>query len=433
MAVERRNPQQAIGRRKLESTLQNILSSMEDVILELDRDGNILFVSKGVVGYDVQDILGRDFCDWAPESDHATMRAALEKVFASGTATWYQSQYTADPGHVRWYESRLSPVMRDDVVRSAILINLDITQRKQIELEAQKQAYLTQLFYNLPFIGMTITDPFSRRWIQVNDKMCEIMGYPRDALLQHTWMELTHPDDLAMSVYEYERILRGESNSYSLEKRFVHKSGSVIHTMVDVHCAHNAQGQPDYFVATIQDITARKLQEARIHHMAHYDLLTDLPNRTLLSDRLSQNLLLAKRNDSRCAVLFMDLDNFKPVNDQYGHATGDLLLQAVARRIQTCVRASDTVARMGGDEFVVLLAPVESKGQALQVAEKIHDALVQPFTLEDGHVAHISSSTGIALYPEHADTEESLLRCADNAMYAAKAAGRDGVVVYIAP
>ena len=424
MPIERRNPQQAIGRRKLESTLQNILSSMEDVILELDREGNILFVSKGVVGYDVRDILGRDFCDWAPESDHATMRAALEGVFTSGKTTWYQSQNTTDPNHVRWYESRLSPVMRDDSVRSAILINLEITQRKQIELEAEKQAYLIQLFYNLPFIGMTITDPVTRRWIKVNDKICEILGYPREFLQERTWASLTHPEDLDKSVREFERVLKGEINYYTLEKRFVHRNGYVIHTTVDVHCARNADGKPDYFVATIQDITARKTQEARIHHMAHHDSLTDMPNRTLLSDRLSQTLLLSRRNGSRFATLFMDLDNFKPVNDQYGHATGDLLLKAVAQRIQACVRASDTVARMGGDEFVVLLAPIESKGQALQVAEKIHDALAQPFTLEDGHVAHISSSTGIALYPDHADTEDALIRCADNAMYAAKAAGR---------
>ncbi|MBC7918803.1 MAG: diguanylate cyclase [Rhodoferax sp.] len=433
MPIERRNPQQAIGRRKLESTLRNILSSMEDVILELDRDGNILFMSKAIAGYDIQDILGRDFCDWAPESDHATMRAALEKVFTSGATTWYQTQNTTDLGAVRWYESRLSPVMRDDAVRSAILINLDITQRKQIELEAEKQAYLIQLFYNLPFIGMTIAEPSTRRWIQVNDKICEIMGYRREELLQRTWESLTHPDDLAMSVHEYECVMRSESNSYSLEKRFLHKSGSVIHTTVDVHCARNAQGEPDYFVATIQDITARKLQEARIHHMAHHDLLTDLPNRTLLSDRISQSLLIAKRNGSGFATLFMDLDNFKPVNDEYGHATGDLLLKAVAQRIQTCVRASDTVARMGGDEFVVLLAPVESKAQAVQVAEKIHAALAEPFELLDGHTALISSSIGIAMYPEHADTEDALVRCADNAMYAAKAAGRDCVVVYIAP
>ena len=430
---ERRNPLRATGRRKLESTLQNILSSMEDAILELDRDGQILFISKAIAGYGLPDILGRDFCDWAPEADHATMRAALAQVFTSGATTWYQSRTTAQDGAVRWFESRLSPVLRDATVRSAILINLDITQRKQAELAAEKQAYLTQLFYNLPFVGMTITDPGTRRWIKVNDKICEIMGYPRDALLEHTWASLTHPEDLDRSVHPFECVLRGEINSYALEKRFLHQDGSIIHTTVEVHCARNAQGAPDYFVATIQDVTARKAQEARIHHMAHHDLLTDLPNRTLLSDRLGQSLLLSKRNGSRCAVLFMDLDNFKPVNDRHGHATGDLLLQAVAARIQGCVRASDTVARMGGDEFVVLLAPVESQAQAVQVAEKIHHALAQPFALPDGHTAQISSSTGIALYPEHADTEESLLRCADNAMYAAKAAGRDGVVVYIAP
>jgi diguanylate cyclase (GGDEF)-like protein/PAS domain S-box-containing protein len=433
MHVDRRDPQQSIGRRKLESSIRNILVHMEDVILELDRDGNILFISKVLAGYDAQDILGRDFCDWAPESEHATMHAALKSVFDSGTTAWYQAQGAGANGEMRWYESRLSPVIRDHTVRSAILITTDITQRKHAEMEAAKQSYLIQLFYNLPFVGMAITDPGTRRWVKVNDKLCEIMGYTREGLLQRTWESLIYADDVEMSVREYERILRGENNSYTMEMRFIHRSGSIIHTTVDVHCARNTAGDPDYFVATVQDITARKLQETRIRHMAHHDLLTDLPNRSLLADRLSQTLLQARRGGSKFAALFMDLDNFKPVNDKFGHATGDLLLKAAALRIQACVRASDTVARMGGDEFVVLLAQVEGQGDALQVAHKIHSALTAPFVLENGNVAEISSSTGIALYPEHADSEEGLLRCADNAMYAAKAAGRDGVVVYIAP
>ena len=428
--IDRRNPEQSIGRRKQESSLHNILSSMEDVIVELDQEGNILFISKVLDGYDAQDILGRDFCDWAPASEHATMRATLAQVFASGSPSAFEAIGDGAQGVPRWYESRLSPVVRNGEVRSVILITSDITWRKQAELEAQQQAYMIQLFYNLPFIGMTITDPNTRQWIKVNDKFCEIMGYSRDELLHRTWASLTHPDDLEPSTREFERVLRGESNSYNLEKRFVHKDGSVIHATVDVHCARNADGTPDCFVATIQDITARKAQEAQIRHMAHHDLLTDLPNRGLLFDRLSQALLRAQREKHRLAVLFIDLDKFKPVNDVYGHEVGDKLLRAAAQRLQDCVRASDTVARMGGDEFVVLLSPVEHSEDVQLVARKLHAAIQQPFALDIGLSAEISSCIGIAIYPDHGSNEEELLRHADDAMYDAKEAGRSQVSVF---
>ncbi len=432
MDIDRRDPQQRIGRRKLESALQTILDNLDDVILELDQAGNILFVSKTIKGFDLEDLLGRNFCDWASPPEHAIMRATLAQVFANAESAWYQTQGVGKQGDVRWYESRLSPVVRDGGVRSAIMITTNITARKLAELEAQKQAYLIQLFYKLPFIGMSITDPHTRRRIKVNDKLCEILGYSREELLRHHWEDLTHPDDLEDARADFDRVLQGGADGYTRERRFIHRNGSVIHAAVDVHCARNAEGAPDYFVATLQDITARKEQEARIRHMAHHDTLTDLPNRSLLSDRLDQALLLAQRNQTCVAVLFLDLDKFKPVNDAWGHEVGDQLLRAVSQRLQECVRASDTVSRMGGDEFVLLLSPIEQMQDAQAVAEKIRAAIDQPFALADAHLAHIACSIGIALYPAHGQAGEELLRRADDAMYIAKEAGRNRVQVYTA-
>jgi diguanylate cyclase (GGDEF)-like protein len=158
--------------------------------------------------------------------------------------------------------------------------------------------------------------------------------------------------------------------------------------------------------------------------------LTNLPNRRLLTDRLHQGVTHAKRDQGHVALIYVDLDRFKPVNDRYGHATGDLLLQAVAHRLRTCVRESDTVARVGGDEFVVLLDGISHANDAMQVAEKIHAVLLEPFRLASGQSVHISSSAGIAMYPEHGQDEATLSRHADAAMYAAKDAGRDQYVVY---
>jgi diguanylate cyclase (GGDEF)-like protein len=184
------------------------------------------------------------------------------------------------------------------------------------------------------------------------------------------------------------------------------------------------------FVGVVRDITSRKVIENRMAHMAQHDALTGLPNRALFDDRLHQAVTQSHRNRTRLALLYIDLDHFKPVNDTLGHATGDVLLKVAARRMQEHVRASDTVARIGGDEFVVLLSAVQDKDDARGVAEKIREALSQVFELAGGHTAHISSSIGIAVYPDHAIDEIQLSKHADDAMYQAKQMGRDRVVCF---
>lgn len=181
--------------------------------------------------------------------------------------------------------------------------------------------------------------------------------------------------------------------------------------------------------ATVRDITERKAAEECIIHMAQFDALTDLPNRVLFTGRLQQALATAKRNKKYLALMFLDLDKFKPINDTFGHAIGDLLLKEAARRIQGCMRESDIVARIGGDEFIGLLPTIEHEQDATMVAEKICHVLSQSFELA-GHSMHISSSIGIAVYPEHGRDEKSLIKNADIAMYHAKRNGRNNVQLY---
>ncbi|HEU0188662.1 MAG TPA: diguanylate cyclase [Gallionella sp.] len=177
------------------------------------------------------------------------------------------------------------------------------------------------------------------------------------------------------------------------------------------------------------DITERKEIEEHMRHMAQYDGLTHLPNRALFNDRLQQALVAAQRNQERLALMFLDLDKFKPVNDTYGHAVGDLLLKEVALRMQDCLRESDTAARIGGDEFVVLLPTIETEQDAGIVGGKILHALNQPFELA-GHRLNISSSIGVAVYPDHGSSEKQLVKSADIAMYHAKKNGRNNVKLY---
>ena len=179
-----------------------------------------------------------------------------------------------------------------------------------------------------------------------------------------------------------------------------------------------------------KDITERKHMEDRLAHLAQHDALTDLPNRALFSDRLQKAITQAKRDGTRLALLSIDLDRFKPVNDSFGHPVGDLLLQAVAKRMLESIRESDSVGRIGGDEFLVLLPSVDGIDDAVNVAEKIHRALAQPFELPEYGRLSISSCIGIALYPDHGESELILLRNADCSMYNAKLQGRNRVRVF---
>lgn len=192
----------------------------------------------------------------------------------------------------------------------------------------------------------------------------------------------------------------------------------------------DAGGAVDYVICISKDITERKSMEEKMKRVAEHDGLTELPNRALFSDRLQNAIALARRDNLRLALMFVDLDDFKPINDTFGHHAGDLLLQAVAKRMLECTRESDTFGRIGGDEFVVLLPRIAQAEDALSVAEKMRLALAQPFDIQGYGNLKVSSSIGVAIFPDHGEDELTLSRNADNAMYQAKSRGIDSVHLY---
>lgn len=269
--------------------------------------------------------------------------------------------------------------------------------------------------------------------VQLSRRSREILHIDQDAV-PGTPQELykhVHPDDLPAVMSAIQAHLEGSTPNYCLEHRVRDGRGGWSWILARGMVAkRDASGKPLRMVGTFSDITERKLKEASVAHQASHDALTGLPNRPLFFDRLRQALARARREQLQLAVLFFDLDRFKPVNDTWGHRVGDLLLKAVARRVEDCLRESDTVARVGGDEFVVLLTRVANEDDAVRVAESIRKALEQPFTIE-GHVLEISCCVGVATYPSHAGEAETLVRMADAAMYAAKASGRNSVKVNV--
>ncbi|MBI5463231.1 MAG: diguanylate cyclase [Gammaproteobacteria bacterium] len=256
-----------------------------------------------------------------------------------------------------------------------------------------------------------------------NPAFSRLSGYSAEELIgQNPRLLKSGRQDEAYYRQLWEIILSGEVWSQeTVEQR---KDGRLYTVMQTITPIRDATGEVSHFVSIQEDISARKLTDERIRHMAHYDALTDLPNRALFYDRLYQAVAFAKREAQQMALLFIDLDRFKAINDELGHAVGDLLLQSVAERLRACVRESDTLARLAGDEFTVILPRVESEQDAQAVAEKILSALSAPYSLE-GHEVLAGASIGIAFCPRDAEDADGLVKCADAAMYAVKAQGRN--------
>lgn len=270
--------------------------------------------------------------------------------------------------------------------------------------------------------GVFITDQLGHiKWI--NSAFTRLTGYGvEEALGRKASILKSGKEDAAYYQQLWETILQGNIwSSETVERR---KDGTLFTVQQTITPIRGNEGKITHFISILEDVSEQKEAAARIQHMAHHDTLTGLPNRSLFYDRLHQVLAQAKRNAQMSALMFIDLDRFKRVNDKLGHHVGDLLLQSVAQRIKDCVRESDTVARLAGDEFTVLLPHVEKREDAAAVAEKIVAALTEPFLL-DGHEVRSGGSIGIAIYPADADSDEALVQCADTAMYAAKQKGRN--------
>ncbi|MFI4939668.1 MAG: diguanylate cyclase domain-containing protein [Burkholderiales bacterium] len=308
----------------------------------------------------------------------------------------------------------------------------DITARKEAERARQESEARFREITETLGEGVIVTD---RKGIILfsNPAAQQLLGYTEQelhaqyghALFHHSYANGTpYPAHLC----EIGDVVRTGQSFRAHDETFWRKDGSILPVSVNVAPIYR-DGLVVGSVLAFHDIIERKMAVEQIQHMAHFDILTDLPNRGLLNDRLRQAMATAKRDMAHMALMFIDLDKFKQVNDTLGHNIGDLLLKEVAMRMQHCLRESDTVARMGGDEFIVLLPFIQTELDPVAVAHKILQTLNQPFEL-DGHTVHISASIGVAVYPEQGDDEEQLLRNADNAMYQAKENGGAATVLF---
>lgn len=330
-----------------------------------------------------------------------------------------------------WYFMPPAHVLHKDVnawVSTGVFVGMGVLfsefhralRRSEQGLRASRMQY-ARLFELAPDAAF-IAD-LAGRFVDVNAAYCRMLGYSPDEVLGRGIAEIVPAEDAA-PLYQVLTLLRRDGKGHT-EWRFLHHNGMVV------PCEVSASILPDgTWQGLIRDISERRRLESQLQHSAHHDTLTGLSNRRHFEVVLQAALERARRQQRRLALLYVDLDRFKEVNDTLGHAAGDQLLREAAQRLVRCVRASDTVARLGGDEFAMVLEAIGAAADAGEVAHKIIAAVREPIDIE-GHEVHVSASIGISIYPDDAQTIQGLTRKADLALYRAKDQGRDSFAFFL--
>lgn len=404
--------------KQLEKTEESCRTYMETApvgVFISDANGRYLEANSAacrMVGYEREELLKLRVSDLAPLSEKSEHKKLHEEIMQAGRKDMELALRRKD-GSI-FIASIKSLVLPDETVMG---IYSDITDRKQAENELRLYANM----FERSGEAMLVTDS-ENRILKINAAFSRLTGYSYEDVYQQN-PRILASEKTPHHVYKelWDGLLAHDFWQGELWDR--RKDGSAYPKWVSISAIRNGEGLLVNYVASFTDITELKAQEARLNHMAHHDALTGLPNRTSLVERMTQAMTQAHRNGKRVAVMLLDLDNFKMINDTLGHHVGDLMLKVVAERLLESVRESDVVARLGGDEFVVVLPEIQEAEDASLVAEKLLTLFAEPFHI-DGHKLTTSPSIGICLYPDDAIDVKDLLQQADMAMYHAKSCGK---------
>ncbi|HXH72992.1 MAG TPA: diguanylate cyclase [Mariprofundaceae bacterium] len=403
-----------------EARFRRVVDSNIIGIMFWDADGRVTDANEAflrIIGY-TQEELEAGWIDWralTPPEFAGKDVAALAEIDRKGFCTPFEKEFVHKNGHrVVVY---LGAARLDGPASRGVSFVMDVSERHTAE-QAQR---LAAAVFQASTEGIMVTDRKGK--IQaVNPAFTQITGYTAEEAIGKS------PNLLSSGHHDaefYRRLWQElvESDRWRGEIWNRRKDGQVYPEWLSIGAIRNPKDEVEQYVGVFSDITDRKEREQVIWHQAHYDILTELPNRALFQDRLSQALLQARRQKCMLALMFIDLDDFKEINDSFGHKAGDNLLQEMAVRLRDCVRESDTVARLGGDEFTIVLPNLHDLEDAERVAEQIVEACSRPWSVMEQELS-MSVSIGIALYPQHATSVEDMMHKADLAMYAAKHSGR---------
>jgi diguanylate cyclase (GGDEF)-like protein/PAS domain S-box-containing protein len=287
-------------------------------------------------------------------------------------------------------------------------------------IESQR---LFQSAFDFAAIGMGLAS-IQGRWIKVNQSLCKLVGYTENELLDTDFRSIIYPDDLNNDLHYMQQILTGNIPAYKIEKRYIHKNGSLIWVLLNVSLVRDLKNEPLYFIAQIQNINAQKNAEKELEQMAYHDPLTTLDNRAQLKKHVNEAIINSKESDKKFAFIMLDLDHFKHINDLLGHDAGDKLLQEFSKKLKSSVRYTDKVTRLGGDEFVIIILDILDENMVINIAQKILDVTSRPMTIK-GHTIYTTTSMGISIYPNDGRDMTTLMNNADLCLYRAKKIGRN--------
>ncbi|HEX7557745.1 MAG TPA: EAL domain-containing protein, partial [Usitatibacter sp.] len=406
--------------------LRAVIEAAPVAIIACDVDNIVRMwnpAAERIFGWNEADVLDRPL-PVVPDSLREDAREQRERAQA-GEIVWVEdTQRLHRDGHLVDATVTLAPVHdAEGYVNGTISTVIDISRRKQAEAALRESEAHLRLAMDAAQLGMWYWECDTDRFTY-SDGLNALFGRPEESAIvdYRVLKERLHPEDRELFDATMRYSVR-QGDDFQVDYRVVWPDGSV-HWVTNRGQVHRgSDGRAQRLIGVAMNITERKLAEQRIAHMAHHDALTGLPNRVLLRDRIQQAIAQAHRGGSQLAVLFLDLDRFKTINDSLGHQLGDRLLQSVASRILVCVREGDTVSRVGGDEFVIVIPGIGAATDASAVASKILEVLSAAFHLH-GNDLHVAASIGISLYPADGSDAETLMRNADTAMYHAKDSGR---------
>jgi diguanylate cyclase (GGDEF)-like protein/PAS domain S-box-containing protein len=405
------------------------LEAADNAIVIADHEGVILWVNRAftsMTGYLQAEAVGKNLRQLMFGEQTEMVFASLWSTISSGKVWKGEIVNRRKDGATHPQEMTITPVTQafgDATHTYFIAINHDITERKQIEQALREAEEKYRAIFQDAVVGMFQSTP-EGRYSNVNPAMAQMLGYdsPQDLIASVS--------DIAHQVYvdsksreEMTRLLTEQGLVKNYECAVYRKDRSKMWFSANVR-AVSENGVLVGYEGTNEDITARKVAEEQVQFLAYYDALTGLPNRTLLQDRVTKALAAARRQGHQVALLFLDLDGFKIINDSLGHPVGDLFLQEFAERLKTWAREQDTVARVGGDEFLILLTGMRDGADAAVTAERLISAMAAEFLVQ-GHSLHVSCSIGVSIFPNHGTDCETLIKNADTAMYGAKESGRN--------
>lgn len=411
-----------------EARFSALIKQSSDITLVIDSGGLVIFASPSIknnLGYAGEEIIGKPFLDFLNVKKTKMLAIRVAKRLNMGDVLEpFEATVKTKDGRECTFECVINDLRDDPAVKGVVCNSRDITERKESELEVKKAMALYENALSNAPIGVALAHK-NGTCFWANDALTEFLGLDDAAVVSKKLKDNILQDDQFLFSQLWSTLDSVKENKVVEEMRFNHPDGRARWGLISAQPVFDGTVF-QYYVIQIEDTTERRSIAERLEYQAIHDPLTGMPNRLLLVDRLEVAITRAKRTGLSLAVMFIDLDRFKIINDSLGHAAGDQLLETVAERIKASVRPNDTIARFGGDEFVILCEDISTERQTQEISERLLENIHRPIMLREGEV-YVTASIGLARSFGGDDTAETILRDADTAMYRAKDGGRNRV------